>query len=421
MEHPILSNCETRLVRLTLDFIYPPLPEGWTPFVPNPPYLNPYLWVVCFEFGGIKNSHLRIEDNIGKFIRAEGQEKHVSIHPPIAWVSDERFGNNNLGSTAMSDYPSVGIDEYVTSKNLESIVTDSGSHVFWYNFDDLVPIPVKMIGSSGSEITFDFNVPGIIGCIAVLMNKKDIPNNAILEGARAMVEALDDGLNQLITDYEFNFIEYLDDLITGEETELIPEESITALQRNVEDKIEQAIEEQVREDADWWEQILWWLGWYHEDIKLGTAFWTWATEDLQGGDVQETQRWTKYKQTFQKEWDLALSMWSKDEYGSDQAAWGTAKFKLIGELSAQKIKCFIATAAYGSTMYSRLNVLRNWRDKILVKRKLGQTLINLYYASSPLLARIIARSQVLRKIVRGILTPITYLIQRRHPSWNELK
>ncbi len=53
--------------------------------------------------------------------------------------------------------------------------------------------------------------------------------------------------------------------------------------------------------------------------------------------------------------------------------------------------CFIATAAYGSPLNENVNVLCSYRDKYLVKNKLGQIFTNFYYLSKPLTSSVVGR------------------------------
>jgi len=68
--------------------------------------------------------------------------------------------------------------------------------------------------------------------------------------------------------------------------------------------------------------------------------------------------------------------------------------------------CLIATAAYGSTMATEIDALREFRDTKLDPNILGKHLVRLYYTVSPSLANAIARSEGIKALVRLNLNPI---------------
>ena len=80
--------------------------------------------------------------------------------------------------------------------------------------------------------------------------------------------------------------------------------------------------------------------------------------------------------------------------------------------------CFIASAAYGTPLSLELDVLRNWRDLSFKTSRFGKEFVNIYYLLSPPLARIIVRSEKMRKLVRSFFKPIVYFLCQRHPDWN---
>lgn len=67
--------------------------------------------------------------------------------------------------------------------------------------------------------------------------------------------------------------------------------------------------------------------------------------------------------------------------------------------------CFIATAAYGSYMEKHVNILREFRDRILLSGPAGRAFVRFYYENSPVVAGRIARSEALRFTTRIILMP----------------
>jgi len=68
--------------------------------------------------------------------------------------------------------------------------------------------------------------------------------------------------------------------------------------------------------------------------------------------------------------------------------------------------CFIATAAYGTAMAKEVIILKKFRDKYLLKNKLGRAFVRWYYKHSPKYARIIRKKPVLKAIVRIGLKPL---------------
>lgn len=84
-----------------------------------------------------------------------------------------------------------------------------------------------------------------------------------------------------------------------------------------------------------------------------------------------------------------------------------------GQLKNDKIycakhvpSCFIATAAYGTSMCTEIDVLRDFRNTKLNTNPTGKALVRLYYEVSPPIAEVIARSKRMRALVRINLSPI---------------
>lgn len=80
--------------------------------------------------------------------------------------------------------------------------------------------------------------------------------------------------------------------------------------------------------------------------------------------------------------------------------------------------CFIATAAYGTSMAKEVEVLRGFRDRKLESMPLGRQIVLLYYRISPPIAEIISRDDRLRATVRAILHPILGMIKRK--NWHRV-
>lgn len=69
-------------------------------------------------------------------------------------------------------------------------------------------------------------------------------------------------------------------------------------------------------------------------------------------------------------------------------------------------KCFIATAAWGSSMDPHVRVLRSFRDQFLKTTSWGTAFVEAYYSWSPSRAKWIARHEVARTVARGLLWPV---------------
>ncbi len=81
--------------------------------------------------------------------------------------------------------------------------------------------------------------------------------------------------------------------------------------------------------------------------------------------------------------------------------------------------CFIATAAYGSATAEEINVLRDFRDAVLLPNSLGARLVSFYYRTSPPIAGFISGYDLLRTAVRvGLVDPIVALLKRSHDVWS---
>lgn len=75
--------------------------------------------------------------------------------------------------------------------------------------------------------------------------------------------------------------------------------------------------------------------------------------------------------------------------------------------------CFIATAAYGSSIAPALQELRALRDRVLMKSSAGRAIVAFYYRNSPPLADIMKESPAMRATLRGALAPLVLAL--RHP------
>lgn len=73
--------------------------------------------------------------------------------------------------------------------------------------------------------------------------------------------------------------------------------------------------------------------------------------------------------------------------------------------------CFIATAAYGSFIAEDVELLRDFRDRVLLQFGLGRQFVAFYYQHSPKLANAIAEREWAKSVVRAGLYPMVLSIR----------
>jgi len=80
--------------------------------------------------------------------------------------------------------------------------------------------------------------------------------------------------------------------------------------------------------------------------------------------------------------------------------------------------CFIATAAYGTDTAQEIDVLREFRNKVLIPNSLGARFVSFYYKTSPPIAEFISKHDVLRTIVRkGFVAPVVAILGLSKNLW----
>jgi len=80
--------------------------------------------------------------------------------------------------------------------------------------------------------------------------------------------------------------------------------------------------------------------------------------------------------------------------------------------------CFIATAAYGTSTAEQLDVLREFRDGVLLKSTVGSQLVDLYYQLSPPIADFMSENSFVRTLVRELLVdPVVWLVEATGDIW----
>lgn len=110
----------------------------------------------------------------------------------------------------------------------------------------------------------------------------------------------------------------------------------------------------------------------------------------------------KHIYKLEKTWDNGVC-----EYHLSRCIYcGKKKLETI-DLFGSSNDCFIASAAYETTLHPRINALRAYRDMYLPKRITAH-----YYRHSPPIARWIRRRKTAKRTVRAMLLPTTELARR---------
>ena len=87
--------------------------------------------------------------------------------------------------------------------------------------------------------------------------------------------------------------------------------------------------------------------------------------------------------------------------------------------AARVLPCFVATAVYGTDTAHEIDVLREFRDEVLLSNPLGAGVALLYYRASPSVAEVISRHEVLRRVVRVcFVDPIVALLASSQGIWS---
>jgi nitrous oxidase accessory protein NosD len=81
--------------------------------------------------------------------------------------------------------------------------------------------------------------------------------------------------------------------------------------------------------------------------------------------------------------------------------------------------CFIATAAYGTDTAKQIDILREFRDTVLLPNSLATKFVSLYYRTSPPIADFVSQREALRTAVRvGFVDPIVRILNWSHALWS---
>jgi hypothetical protein len=101
--------------------------------------------------------------------------------------------------------------------------------------------------------------------------------------------------------------------------------------------------------------------------------------------------------------------------------WTLPRFEnCVVDLGSGAASCFIATAAYGSSLHPHVQTLRAFRDRYLLTHVAGRAIVAAYYRWSPPIADFIADRPRLRALARGFLWPLVLLAGGNRLMWTGL-
>ena len=106
---------------------------------------------------------------------------------------------------------------------------------------------------------------------------------------------------------------------------------------------------------------------------------------------------TKFKSLYES---LVYGSSSTDKRSNDTL---DASLDVLDAATSVISGCFIVTAVYGSPLAEEIDHFRDYRDKVMLTNKIGTILVKIYYIVSPQLAKIIARSSSMKKILREVV------------------
>ena len=72
--------------------------------------------------------------------------------------------------------------------------------------------------------------------------------------------------------------------------------------------------------------------------------------------------------------------------------------------------CSVGFILNGTPLDGKMNKLRDFRDKVLMKSAMGKTIVKFYYSMSPGLVKIFQKYDILKKISKALLIPLIYII-----------
>ncbi len=113
----------------------------------------------------------------------------------------------------------------------------------------------------------------------------------------------------------------------------------------------------------------------------------------------------------EEDFKAAVAVSPPGEVKEGAAGW----LKRLNDISPSPGACFIATAVYGSPDVLEVEILRDFRDRVLLKSAVGEWLVKIYYSVSPPLADYLNKNKNVAAMVKRIfLQPVITHINKNH-------
>jgi hypothetical protein len=128
---------------------------------------------------------------------------------------------------------------------------------------------------------------------------------------------------------------------------------------------------------------------------------------------QKADQTFSFRDGWTTELDLTAPAAPDDDDDDPSRSWWPPRLPSLAD-------CFIATAAYGTPTAPEIDVLREFRDVVLLESAAGSQFVALYYRLGPPAAEVIARSGLLRTLVRELVVdPVVRVARATGHLWRD--
>lgn len=360
-------------------------------------HAEPYLWIIYFLFDGTwVTGEVKVEEDqdgdtvFNCYLEKASQSSHYAdVWPPVVWDMGDSYGHGNIGGN-MGD-------------------GDVRRISFEHKFGDLTPISLYLTDSHGNR-SFHGYFKGFCGAMAILMEQDNTDDQIILNAYNELRHAVQDALDDYLDNFKLDLLAYADAVAEAEMNgdpppEIVPDSDISRMKTEITRRVRARIEDDVKA-AGAWESI---KNFTDPDETLGSQVWLFDSDDL---EEFAGNRMTGVRHFESDVWN-PRTLNPFYPVGSRYNRHGI--WHLHGSISAKKLTCFIATAAYGSPIAPQVNFLRFVRDRVLKKTKFGSLFVDayewIYYKFSPQVAVVMEQHRRFKTFMKWILVnPIVYFL-----------